>query len=140
MYISDPFQGLGSVDLAWLLAHPYLAIASVLGILLVAQIIFGALSDALRALLILLLRSPLHLVQGLASLLKRPFKRSPNHALNQLEPKLGVESLEFTPELRSQMVAKLRELEGIQKQYDQVLSDLKIMLDVSKGSDQRSKP
>lgn len=112
------------LNLAWWVAHPLVTVVTIVVLLVLAQGILGLVSNVIKQLLLLMVKSPYLLLQWLLA--------KSSTSLNLPTLSLKSPTLKRVPNQPSQtsdrLLSAIRQLEATQKEQTQILKELKSIL------------
>lgn len=113
--------------LSWMVAHPILAVISLLVVLAIVQILLGWLSGGIKHLLFSIVKSPYYLVKWLLAKTTAPLGSTKNKFSRSTQGKT-----------QDQVTSILKRLDHHQREQDKLLQELKSLLPLSLPEHQSS--
>lgn len=115
------------LNITWWVAHPFVLVIAVVVLLVLAQGILGLVSNVIKRLLLLIVKSPYLLLQWLLSKSSKSLKLPPMTLPPGLNRKAGT-----ADNLQERLLTVLTQLEATKQEQDRVLKELKSILVESK--------
>lgn len=107
--------------LTWMVAHPVLAVISLLVILAIVQILLGWISGGIKHLLLTIIKSPYSIVRWLLTKTTAPLSNSSKNKLNR--------STQI--KTQDQVTSILKRLDSHQREQEKLLTELRSLLPLS---------